>query len=105
MGHACYPTRPDQQRRSNVAVLQAREQFAAAVLRSLGDDLDPAVGQVLGEAGQAKLQRSRPDPPSEPDPLHAAAHPRSQPDLRGHVTTGRCGVGAGRRGRCMTTGS
>ena len=50
--------------------------------RSLGDDLDPAVGQVRGPADQPELERPCPDPPAEPDALHLPVHPGRQPHGR-----------------------
>ena len=95
MGHGSHMTWPDQQRRSDVPVLKAPEQFAALVVASFGHDLDAAVVEVLGEADQAQLKRVSPDPPAESDTLNTPADPRGQPDVRGHVTTGHCEVVAG----------
>jgi len=105
MRHPGHLTRPDEQAGSDVAVRNAGKQFAAAILASLGYDLDPAICQVLGEANQAKLERGGPDPPAKPDALHAPAHPRCQPEVHRHVTNGRCEVAAGTPGRCTKSGS
>src|SRR5258708_39410175 len=61
--------------------LKPFEQHHAAVLVALGDDLHPAVDQVLCHAKQAELLRDAPDPPAEADALHAPADPGCQPSL------------------------
>ena len=62
--------------------LKSSEQRQAAVSVAFGDDLHPAVDQILGYPEQVELKRDAPDPPSESHALHSAHDPDSEPCLR-----------------------
>src|SRR5215471_14058133 len=129
VGDPAYAARSPRPAGCNVAV-EPPQQLVTAVPVALGDHLDPAIGQVLGIAGQSELKRVCAHPPAEPDSLHAALHPRGQPHcyipgghrfpwghprprwpgtpcgtIAFHVTTGRFAAVADSAGRCRTTGS
>ena len=61
--------------------LQTLQHPLAYLPVAFDDNLDPAIDQVLGNAGQAQFQPDRPRPPAKAPALDPAAYPGREPHL------------------------
>ena len=86
-----------------VTAAQGGEQRVDGGGRSLGVDLDPAVGQVLGVPGETEFECARARPPAEPHTLHVTRHQRSRPDPVDHDLHRRRAATAARPARVELT--
>src|SRR5690349_9219618 len=61
------------------ALLDQGDELTDPLLVTLGDDLDASVAGVPCVADEPELERPRPGPPAEADPLHPTVHPDDRP--------------------------